>query len=127
MYTAVSAHTKMHIPGALMCFELYKLGRDLSICCVEEIIEFKIQGGEDQNHFVYKIYNIAYCYCYCTSGLSRSPENLKNSRQVLISMHLWLSHFAWNVLSACNATPSMKSESQIPHIFSLRYKFWRPL
>jgi hypothetical protein len=71
-----------------MCFELYKLERDLSICCVEDIIEFKIQAGEDQNNFIYKIYNIAYCYCYCTSGLSRSPENRKNSRQVLISMHL---------------------------------------
>lgn len=62
--------------------------KDLSICCVEEIIEFKIHGVEDQNNFIYEVYKIAYCYCYCTSGLSRSPENLKNSRQVLISMHL---------------------------------------
>jgi hypothetical protein len=42
-----------------MCFELYKLERDLSICCVEEIIEFKIQGGEDQNNFIYK--NLQHC------------------------------------------------------------------
>jgi len=26
--------------------------KDLSICCVDEIIEFKIHGVEDQNNFI---------------------------------------------------------------------------